>query len=340
MTLALTDISRAAPSSPIAGEHMPAMDVGDVSELMQSVLDVTRRLQDTHDALRAQVAGLSRELADANEQLRRSRALAALGEMASGISHEVRNPLASIVLYTQVLEDDLRDRPEQTSVCRRIRTAADRLDAIVRDVLSFARDTDVQRNPVRVATLIDSVIAGCDGLIHGRDIHLARGVVAPNLVLAGDESLLHQAIANLVRNSVEALVEHESSVRRIELRASRRRRRLPDGRSADRAVIAVEDTGPGIPPDVVERMFNPFFTTRSAGTGLGLAIVHRIVDAHGGEVDVQSQPGRGTIIELSLPIGTRTTNSTDSSIQVNPSSLSRALDRRVHAHESRNGLKA
>jgi signal transduction histidine kinase len=110
-----------------------------------------------------------------------------------------------------------------------------------------------------------------------------------------------QAIGNVVRNAIEATVEADVDPTRLRLTAERRRVRCPDGRQAHRIIIAVEDNGPGIPREVVERMFNPFFTTRKTGTGLGLAIVHRIVDAHGGHINVKKAHGGGARVELCLP---------------------------------------
>ena len=108
-------------------------------ELLQSFTETAERLQSTHDVLHQQVGRLEAELAEANEQLHRSRELASLGEMAAGIAHEIRNPLASIQLFAEVLGEDLEDRPEQADLCSKIEISVQRMDTIVRDVLRFAR---------------------------------------------------------------------------------------------------------------------------------------------------------------------------------------------------------
>lgn len=273
----------------------------DVSDLMRSVLEVTGRLQATHDALQAKVADLQQELGVAHEQLRRSQSLAALGEMAAGIAHEVRNPLASILLDSELLQEDFSTRPDQAAVCARIRGAVVRLDTIVNDVLSFARETKVRQDRIDVTHLLQRAAISCEGVLRGSGIEL---IVLPSLsraMILGDESLLIQALGNVLRNAIEAIVECDGEPRRITLSATRRRRRTAEGSNPPRVVLTVEDTGPGIAPDVVHRMFNPFFTTRRAGTGLGLAIVHRIVDAHGGEIDVTTAPAQGAAISIWLP---------------------------------------
>src|SRR5262249_42196179 len=122
-----------------AGQVTPA----ELAELMATFNEVTGRLQGTHESLKREVVRLQGELRDANEQLQRSRRLAALGEMAAGIAHEVRNPLGSIRLYARMLEHDLVDRPQERSVATKIAAAVHGLDGVVGDVLSFAREARV-----------------------------------------------------------------------------------------------------------------------------------------------------------------------------------------------------
>ncbi len=287
--------------SVVVSHHaIPDVGVEDLKELMRSVNETAQRLQITHGALRTQVSRLQHELAEANAQLQRSRSLAALGEMAAGIAHEVRNPLGSIQLYVQMLAEDLTDRPELAARCAKIARAVDGLDGIVRDVLLFARDMTVTPVETTAATLVDRALASCESLLaDGRVEVLCE--VPTDCCLIADALLMAQALGNLIRNAVEAMVEADVSDRRLHLSARRQPRRMTDGRSADHVVLSVRDNGPGIPPEVHERMFNPFFTTRVAGTGLGLAIVHRIVDAHGGHISVRNARSGGAQVELYIP---------------------------------------
>jgi signal transduction histidine kinase len=274
------------------------LGIDDLRELMRSVNETTERLQDTHSALHGRVAQLQRELAEANAQLRRSRALAALGEMAAGIAHEIRNPLGSIRLDVQMLSEDLSGAPPQAQLCARIAAAVHRLDAIVVDVLRFARDAELRPEPTSAAQLFELALGACARRID--DAAVAVSYRAPRSVrLRADVSLMTQALSNVIVNAIEAMAE--SAERRLVLRAARRMVRGPDGTRAPRVVLSVADTGLGIPEAALERMFNPFFTTRPAGTGLGLAIVHRIVDAHGGHVAACNRPEGGACLELCLP---------------------------------------
>jgi len=285
----------------IAAPAGPGRD--DLRDLMQMVNETAHRLHATHAALQTEVARLQAELTEANSQLKRSRSLAALGEMAAGIAHEVRNPLGSIELYAQMLEEDLRDLPDQRDICMKIRRAVAGLDGIVRDVLLFARDTRVRPEPVDLRHLVDSVLAQCEGLTARHDVlvRVEFHAEAPAEATV-DAGLLIQALANVVRNAIEAMAEAKVPAPRLEIEAAVRRMRIPEGGRQRRIVLSVRDHGPGIPEGVVERMFNPFFTTRATGTGLGLAIVHRIVDAHGGHIAVSNAPGGGALVELFLPV--------------------------------------
>jgi signal transduction histidine kinase len=279
----------------------PALSPGDLAELLGAFNDVTSRLQSTHERLHAEVARLTEELRRANEEIERSRRLAALGEMAAGIAHEVRNPLASIRLYARMLGDDLADRPAERATVVKIDSAAKGLSAIVDDLLMFAREFKPRAEFVSAGDLIESAVSACrEELVPGFDAVEIRFDVDPEANVSADRALACRALVNVVRNAVEAMVEAGSPTRRLTLRAS------VDGDSQDVA-IDVTDTGPGVPPEVVARMFNPFFTTRAHGTGLGLAIVHRIVEAHGGRVRVEAvtdgPSGRvnGTRVRLSIP---------------------------------------
>ena len=282
----------------------PNVGIADLEQLMRSVNDTAQQLQQTHVALRGEVAHLQRELAEANEQLRRSKSLAALGEMAAGIAHEVRNPLASIQLYVQMLAEDVSEQPQQTELCEKIARAIKGLDDVVRDVLLFARDTKVNTAQFSASMLIDRALESCESLMADGDITVVRqDAESSQFSLPVDAGLFVLALSNVMRNAADAMIESRSSRRELGARVSRRTHRRPDGRRVEMAVFTVADTGPGIDEHVVKRMFNPFFTTRKTGTGLGLAIVHRIVDAHGGQVSVENRPDGGAEVRLYLPLG-------------------------------------
>lgn len=278
------------------------MSPTDMAELLGAFNEATARLQAAHESLSAEVVRLQRELRDANQQLERSRRLAALGEMAAGIAHEIRNPLGSIRLDARMLESDLQRNPElqdEAGLARRIGSAVRTVDAVVRDVLAFAGDSRVHPQPVDLCELLDRAVqeslaaVPIPVLVHRND--LQSGVTR----IVADPSLLHRALVNIICNALQSMQEDRARRDRpseLTIDAGVR----SDGgaaRGSDEAGerppsrwiwLRVSDTGPGIPPEVLDRVFNPFFTTRAQGTGLGLAIVHRIVDAHGGRITVKN----------------------------------------------------
>lgn len=315
MTSTLTPTPAPPSAAARLGEH-------DLAELLSAFNDATQKLHATHESLRAEVARLQAELTSANEQLERSRRLAALGEMAAGIAHEVRNPLGCIRLYARMLVDDLGDRPSERGIAEKIASATRGLDAVVTDVLAFARELRLRPEPISAWTLIDKAVdealladAGETGTYPAvRVVRESTGHASD--AIACDHALMHRALVNIVRNAVQAMREAATAdpTRQCVLGLATRRVQLPDAArplapDAEYLAIVVRDTGPGIPTSVMERMFNPFFTTRAAGTGLGLAIVHRILDAHGGRILVSNAApsddtdtlGSGAVVELLLP---------------------------------------
>jgi signal transduction histidine kinase len=281
------------------------MTPADLAELIGAFNDVTSRLSATHEQLQQEVSRLRAELSDANAELERSRRLAALGEMAAGIAHEVRNPLGGIRLYARLLEQDLEDRPEQLGIVRKLSGAARGLDQIVTDMLTFAREFRLSSGPGLASDLIEQSVAACqhDG-VPGRDrVTLVRAYAeGPAVELVADQGLAVQALTNVVRNAYEAMADDKAPSGRLVIDA--RATIGEDGRPE--AVISIEDSGPGVSDETIARMFNPFFTTRATGTGLGLAIVHRIMDAHGGRVRVRNNTRgadgpRGATVELVFP---------------------------------------
>lgn len=271
-----------------------AIRVDDLAQIIEAYNGVTEKMQASHERLQGEVVRLRQELTSANAQLQRSKRLSALGEMAAGIAHEIRNPLAAIQLYVGMVIDDLSDTGvspgEALENARKIASAVQGMSGIVNDVLSFARGIEPGCRPCAVSDLFDRAIAAHRPAIEAAGVTIVRSDrKRDGLSLSADPGLVQQALLNLVRNAVDAMQSVEGP-----------RELVLDAETDEVGVVlVVRDTGPGIPDDRVDRIFNPFFTTRSTGTGLGLAIVHRIVDAHGGSVSVANDSG--AVFRLSMP---------------------------------------
>ena len=278
-------------------EHTPTADpaarrepteqrLDELFRIIESYNEVSQKLQQTHETLTSEVCRLQLELASANAELQRSKRLAAMGEMAAGIAHEVRNPLASIQLYAGMLQKDLADRPSQREIARKIGAAVRGLDAVVGDVLSFARELKLKRGEHGAEALLENAVDALRPMVEAAGVEVVVRIDDGGCVVRGDRDALHQAVTNLVRNAVEAMPRGGTLT-------------LTAGRDGTAARVTVRDSGPGISDESIDRIFNPFFTTRATGTGLGLAIVHRIVDAHGGSISVHND--HGAVFTLTLP---------------------------------------
>lgn len=234
------------------------------------------------------------EQAEERERLRDR--LAALGEMAATIAHEVKNPLASIEVMAGLLRRQLADRQETQAMLADIIHEAKMANAIVLEVLDFVRPIRLQVDRTTVRQVVDDAIVVADR-------KLTRGETALILDLPDDLPPLHadhhqlcQVVTNLLTNAFEA--QAGGGTVRLE---ARQRPRASDAEAAV-VVVRVADDGPGIPADIRDRIFNPFFSTKPQGSGLGLAIVRKIVDAHEGRIDVASEPGHGTTFTVTLPV--------------------------------------
>ena len=319
-----------APVNPVESSSDGSVAMTDFMELMHSFNEVTQQLEHTHDALREQVVSLQEDLAEANERLRRSRSLAALGEMAAGIAHEIRNPLGSIARNVGLLREDVAEMSDSLALCDKVAKAVSGLDAIVGDVLSFARDSKLTPVDCLPGDLYADALLANESLVSAGGINV-EVVVPDGLEAVVDRGLVVQALTNVVRNACEALIAHAGPEPTILLDVERvMTRRSADAPREELVCFRVRDNGPGIPLQLRDRIFNPFFTTRETGTGLGLAIVHRIVDAHDGVLAIHdAEPG--TLVELSFPLQPQrsTTEAGDAGV-----SLVGAVQDRIKNHES------
>lgn len=266
-------------------EDLSRISPEDLAELMSAFNETAVRLQETHAMLGAEVSRLQGELSETKGRLRRAQELAALGEMAAGIAHEIRNPLGSIKLYASMLVQDLADRPEEKSTATKIARAVDRLNAVVGDVLTFSREIRPRLTPCSAHELFSEAAEWCAPVARSMGITIDDAFLEDaDRVITADRSLFHQALVNIIRNAIEAAGESSGGGGVVRLSLVERHVLGEDARRRRMLAFRIADSGAGIAPEIRSRMFNPFFTTREAGTGLGLAIVHRILDAHSGRI--------------------------------------------------------
>ncbi|MGO8676287.1 MAG: two-component system sensor histidine kinase NtrB [Limisphaerales bacterium] len=241
------------------------------------------------------IAPLRIKLVESQAEAERNEKLVALGVLAAGVAHEIRNPLTAMktALFAQ-REKLLPDSPamDEAQVLER---EVSRLDRIVNDFLQFARPAEPQPATIRASMPLAEVQALLGPELAKTDIQLRTEELAPMQIHA-DPAQLQQVLINLVQNAADSI----GSGGRIVLRARPDRKRIADKDTAV-AVLEVADTGKGIPPEVEKRLFDPFFTTKAGGTGLGLSIAARIVRMNGGVLQYQTQVNRGSTFGIVFP---------------------------------------
>ncbi len=247
----------------------------------------TAVLTDRHDAAIGVILSFSdiSEVKRLQEQIELRERLTALGEMSAGIAHELRNPMAVISGYLNLLSKKT-DRAGQETI-RSITSEIDGMNRIIGDLLTFARPASLNRVAVKVKEMIETCLANVLQA-KGDGSRITAAVKVDDIEISVDEVLMRQAFTNLIQNAVEAMPDGGTLV--IEAHGKRELK------------IVVRDTGTGIPEDQLKKIFLPFYTTKDKGVGLGLALVHKIVLSHGGRIEVESSAGKGTAFNVALPM--------------------------------------
>jgi len=264
----------------------PADDI-DLQTILAAWNEATDRLQQTHEALRAEVRRLSDELEAKNRELARKNRLADLGQMASHVAHEVRNSLVPMKLYLSLLRRRLDGDRGSLDVLDKVTAGFTGLEATVGDLLHFSSQRDPHRETVPLLPLLVEVVQSLSPQLDAQEI--AARIDCPRTLDARlDPEMLRRALLNLMLNALDVLPAGGELLLTV--------CRTPAGLE-----IEVADSGPGIPAPLLPRLFEPFFTTKGGGTGLGLAIVERIAAAHGGWATALNCPEGGAAFTLIIP---------------------------------------
>ncbi|MCB9851329.1 MAG: sensor histidine kinase [Phycisphaerales bacterium] len=266
----------------------------ELGAIINAYNEVTERLKSSHDRLLRETRRLHDEIAEKNRELARKQRLAALGEMAAGVAHEIRNPLAGIQLYASLLMRDLEGDAKSLGLAERIDAGVRTLDGIVGDVLAFAGGAEPRRLMVELAPLLSECLDCVEPARRSRNATIHVDEATTDALLEVDGAQVKRALQNLLFNALDAAGE-EGCVWVFATEAN-------DG---DALAIHIADNGAGVADELKDRIFNPFFTTKDSGTGLGLAITHRIAEAHGGGIRVIDRVGGGAEMVLTLPIASK-----------------------------------
>ncbi len=234
------------------------------------------------------------ELRRLERQLHSRERLAALGEMAASVAHEIRNPLGTIEGFARLLRRDLSGMPEHLRLAERIVEGAQNLNYVISNLLTYARPMRLQMSDVSVARLFGYCRETLSDRASRAGAELTIQEPPPGLLVRGDERQLAQVLLNLGINAIEACIANQG---RVSLEAH-------GGKKA--VLLRVRDNGCGMSSETIEKVFDPFFTQKEGGTGLGLSLTKKIVDAHGGEIAIESEPDKGTTMTVTLPRGSLT----------------------------------
>ncbi len=224
------------------------------------------------------------------EELVRARTLAAIGEAAARIAHEIRNPLTGVNNALSLLAADFPPGHPRAAICAEIQHEIHRVDVVLDDLLTFARDRPLDRQRIDLVRLLEKVVGTliAAGNLEGVVLHR---YFPTEVVVHADPNMLEDSLFNLVQNAADALRGRAGATLTLALKPG------PKG-----IAITITDNGPGIPRDVRRKIFDPFFTTKAHGTGLGLPITKKHIEAHGGRLRVRSAPDRRTTFEILLPL--------------------------------------
>jgi|GEM_PF-736251 len=227
-----------------------------------------------------------------HDYFERAERLALAGELATAIAHEIRNPLTVVAGSIKLIPDRLYDEEFLLSLSRIAGQELARVNRIIQGLLGFARYSEPERSLLDLNDLIRQAIQFLDWYTRKRAIDVVLELVPGQLLVYGDGEHLKQALLNLLMNGIQAM----------EMRGGQLTIRTEQSPGSRTARIYIEDEGGGIPPDVLPRIWEVFYSTKAGGSGLGLPVVHRIIDAHRGYIEVESNPGEGTCFIVHLPV--------------------------------------
>jgi two-component system sensor histidine kinase PilS (NtrC family) len=249
-------------------------------------------LRDQHDKVVGRVINFQdlTELRRLEAHARRTERMATVGQLAAGVAHEIRNPMASISGSIELLRQSPQASDDDRALMTIVNREVQRLNGLIGDLLDYANPRAKQPVDFDLASLVEETVQVARGDKNFTDVELTAEVRDKPLNIFADPAKLRQVVWNLVRNAADAANSGGNHVR-VEARR--------DGDAG--AIIVVADDGPGIPEHLVGRIFDPFVTTKQKGTGLGLATCHAIVVEHGGQIDVETEVSKGTRMVVTIP---------------------------------------
>ncbi len=262
--------------------HEAAPHEAELLEAISRFERMGRALEDKHTALLAEAIRLREQLALKEKEIARSAKMAALGETAAAIAHEVRNPLGAMRLFLSLIRRDCADRPQVIEMLGHLETGVKTLDGVVANILLFARNRPLSMGVVNLSSILGEQVSSFRVVRPGVQVQLEQH---GSPFIKGNEAAIRQLIWNLLQNAGDAL----GGVGEIRVQLAEFENRLE---------LVVHDNGPGVPDELMARIFEPFVSGKKEGTGLGLAIVRQVVSEHAGEIAVTNEGGARFVIRF------------------------------------------
>jgi signal transduction histidine kinase len=275
--------------------NMALVEEGDLSVRMSAEgMDEIGRLIGSFNSMVEKLDTAKRELEQYHfQQMERADRLASVGEMAAGIAHEIKNPLTGIAAAITIIKDDFPEADPRTEIVNEILEQIKRLDKTVNDLLFFGKPTPPEPTYTDLNAILKKTLMFASQHRGGKNITKKLELQEDLPPVYVDPKQIQQVFLNLILNAVQAMQDHGVlSITSM----------LVEKKGATWIRVGIADTGPGIPQQVLGKIFTPFFTTKAQGTGLGLAICHKLVTQHNGTIDVVSQDGMGTVFTIELPV--------------------------------------
>ena len=223
-------------------------------------------------------------------ELGRKTRLSSLGEMAARLAHQIRTPLSSTILYVDQLSKDI-DQVKRDRICKALKSQLSQTESLITSMLGFVRGGSLLcLEPTKVKGVVEGALSYCDGILVESGAEVTTNRINPSLTILAAPTELSSVIANMIQNSIQVCEDKPE----IEVWAGAINQHM--------MLIRVSDNGPGIPNDVIDQVFDPFFTTRAAGTGLGLAVLASVVQRHGGTVHATNREAGGAQFTILLPV--------------------------------------
>ncbi len=257
------------------------MNSTELSDVLRDYVQVAERLQATHEALEGEIQRLRRELKRKDRELEQRRRLAALGEVAAGVAHEVRNPLGAIQLFSGLLRQQCGDLRPAMELIEKIQAGVRSIDRVVQSTLALAPNRVCRLASHPIAAIAEQAAEMAADAFARRGLALQRSFADGGACVVCDADALQRALLNLLVNAAEASPAGAA----VTLATALGRR------SSVR--VTIRDQGPGLPPALKGRLFEPFFTTKETGTGLGLSIAYRLIEAHNGKLTARNRTAGG-----------------------------------------------